>query len=121
MTGTKKDITERKDIIELIDRFYDKVKIDELLGPVFAHLDWPKHMPTMYNFWSSMILGDMTYQGNPLQKHLHLAIDSKHFARWLGLFCKTVDDLYEGPGATEIKDRARSIAGVFQHKLGLID
>jgi len=121
MTGTKKDITERKDIIELVDRFYDKVKIDELLGPVFAHLDWPKHMPTMYNFWSSMMLGDMSYEGNPFQKHLNLQIDAKHFTRWLELFRKTVDELFEGPRAVEIKNRAQSIAGVFQYKLGLMN
>ena len=121
MTRTPRDIADRNDIIELVDKFYDKVKIDALLAPVFAHLDWPKHMPIMYNFWSSMILGDMSYQGSPFQKHLHLDIDATHFAKWLELFHKTVDDLFEGPRATEIKDRARSIAGVFQHKLGLMN
>lgn len=121
MPQTLKDIADRKDIIKLVDKFYDKVKVDVLLGPVFAHLDWPKHMPTMYNFWSSMILGDMSYQGSPFQKHLHLGIDATHFAKWLELFNETVDDLFKGERATEIKDRARSIASVFQHKLGLMN
>lgn len=68
-----------------------------------------------------MILGDMSYQGSPFQKHLHLGIDATHFAKWLELFNETVDDLFKGERATEIKDRAWSIAGVFQHKLGLMN
>jgi hemoglobin len=113
------DITDRKDIILLVDEFYEQVKADQLLGPVFSHLDWPKHMPTMYNFWSSMMFGDMSYQGNPFQKHLNLKIGPGHFKRWLELFIGTVDAHFLGPKATEIKDRAHSIASVFQHKLGL--
>jgi hemoglobin len=114
------DINDRNDIVLLVDRFYDRVKADPLLEPVFRHLDFPKHLPTMYDFWSSMMLGDKTYQGNPFQKHIHLKIDASHFTRWLALFHETVDHLFEGPRAQEIKDRATSIAGIFQHKLGLL-
>lgn len=114
-----KDIDSRDDIVKLVDRFYDKVKADPLLAPVFSHLDWAAHMPTMYNFWSSMLLGDKSYQGNPFQKHLQLKIDASHFSKWLGLFHQSVDDLFEGEKAREAKDRARSIAGIFQHKMGI--
>lgn len=114
-----KDIQTRTDIIHLVDSFYEKVKTDELLGPVFAHLDWPKHLPTMYNFWTSMILGDNSYQGNPFQKHIPLKIDSTHFDRWLKLFHETVDQNFEGFNSVEIKNRAQSIAKLFQHRLGL--
>ena len=116
----KKDILDRSDIINLVDLFYDKVTKDELLAPVFRHVDWPQHLPTMYNFWSSMLLGDQTYQGNPFQKHVHLTIDSSHFNRWLELFRLTVDEHFEGFKADEVKSRATSIAGVFQHKMGLL-
>lgn len=114
------DITDRKDIIRLVDTFYSRVKADELLKPVFEHVDWPHHLPIMYNFWSSMIFGDQTYQGNPLQKHFPLAINASHFNRWLELFTQTVDEHFTGFNAKEIKSRAQSIAGVFQHKLGLL-
>ncbi len=114
------DIEKREDIILLVDTFYEKVKKDQLLSPVFQQVDWPSHMPIMYNFWSSMLLGDQTYQGKPFQKHIHLVIDSSHFDRWLILFGQTVDELFEGERAGEVKDRARSIAGVFQHQLGLL-
>ncbi len=116
----KKDILDRSDIINLVDLFYDKVTKDELLAPVFRHVDWPQHLPTMYNFWSSMLLGDQTYQGNPFQKHVHLTIDSSHFNRWLELFRLTVDEHFAGFKADEVKSRATSIAGVFQHKMGLL-
>ena len=115
----KQDITSRKDIIILVDSFYEKVKSDSLLGPVFAHVDWPKHLPVMYNFWSSMLLGEMSYRGNPLQSHLPLPIDSTHFNKWLTLFNQTLDEHFEGEKTEETRMRARSIAGVFQHKMGL--
>ncbi|MEK6782393.1 MAG: group III truncated hemoglobin [Bacteroidota bacterium] len=115
-----KDIGDRKDIILLVDSFYVKVKIDNLLGPVFKHVDWPNHLPIMYNFWSSMLLGDLSYQGNPFQKHVQLAINTSHFNKWLELFTQTVDEHFEGFKADEVKSRAQTIAGVFQHKMGLL-
>ncbi len=116
-----KDITNREDIVLLVDSFYEKAKADELLAPKFQHLDWPKHLPIMYNFWSSMLLGDQSYQGNPFQKHISLSITSNHFDRWLKLFTETVDEHFTGTNAEEIKSRAQSIAVVWQHKMGLMD
>jgi hemoglobin len=120
MITEKKDIEQRGDIKTLVDNFYDKVKADPLLGPVFSHLDWPHHLPIMYDFWSSMLLGDQSYRGNPLQKHLDLPIDQSHFGRWLTLFKQTVDENFEGDRAEEVKMRADSIAGIFQLKMGLM-
>jgi len=113
------DLNNRINISSLVDLFYEKVRADELLAPVFAHVDWPRHLPVMYNFWSSMLLGDQTYQGNPFQKHINLPIQAEHFNRWLLLFNQTVDENFSGEKANEVKDRARSIAGVFQNRLGL--
>ncbi len=116
----KKDIESRADIEVLVNQFYDKVNQDILLAPVFSHVDWQHHLPIMHNFWSSMLLGDQSYQGNPFQKHIHLAIDSMHFNQWLTLFTETVDENFAGFKADEVKSRARNIAGVFQHKMGLL-
>jgi len=115
-----KDITSREDIELLGKSFYKKVNADELLAPKFQHLDWEKHLPIMYNFWSSMLLGDQSYQGNPFQKHISLSIQATHFDRWLTLFTQTVDEQFTGPKAEETKSRAQSIAGVWQHKMGLM-
>ena len=114
-----KKITEREDIILLVNSFYEKVKKDDRLGPLFAHVDWPHHLPIMYSFWSSMLLGEQSYRGNPFEKHVGLAITASHFERWLELFNQTVDEDFTGDRAVEVKDRARSIAGVWQYKLGL--
>ena len=115
----KKDITSRQDIQLLVDGFYEKVKLDVLLAPVFSHVDWPKHLPVMYNFWASILLGDNSYQGNPFQKHIPLLITADHFSQWLLLFTATVDENFLGQKAEEVKSRASNIAGVFQFKLGL--
>jgi len=112
-------IETRIEIEILVNKFYEKVKADALLAPLFAHVDWPHHLPIMYNFWSSMLLGDQSYQGNPFQKHVPLPLQAQHFDQWLKLFEATVDENFEGDRAQEVKDRARSIARVFQYKLGL--
>ena len=119
MRGVRHDIAEREDIKTLVDRFYDKVKTDSLLGPVFSQVDWQHHLPIMYNFWSSVLLGDESYRGNPLQKHLHLEINKTHFSRWLTLFAETVDENFVGETADEVKKRAQAIAGIFQFKMQL--
>lgn len=116
----KSDITTREDIVALVDAFYSKVQADDLLGPVFSHVDWPHHLPIMYSFWSSMLLGEQSYRGNPFQKHLPLPIESKHFDQWLRLFLETVDEKFSGEKAEEIKMRAQSIAGIFQVRMGLV-
>jgi len=114
-----KDIVTREDVVLLVDRFYDQVQADDLLAPVFNHVDWPKHLPVMYSFWSTMLLGEQSYRGNPFQKHVMLTIKAEHFEQWLELFRKTVDENFTGECAEEIKARAGNIAQVFQHKMGL--
>ena len=116
----KDDIKTREDVQLLVDRFYQKVQADQLIGPVFSHVDWPHHLPIMYNFWSSMLLGDQSYRGNPFQKHLPLKIQSKHFDQWLKLFRETVGENFAGEKADEVLMRAESIAGIFQMRMGLI-
>jgi hemoglobin len=116
----RNDISTRGDIENLVNRFYERVQADPLLAPRFSLVDWPKHLPIMYNFWSSMMLGEQSYQGNPFQKHANLPIGQEHFTAWLTLFIETVDKNFMGEKADEIKTRAQSIANVFQHKMNLI-
>jgi hemoglobin len=120
MKNIKGDIVQREDVKLMVDKFYEKVQFDPLLMPVFSHVDWPHHLPVMYDFWSSMLLGDQSYRGNPLQKHLPLPIDKAHFDRWLKLFRETIDENFDGDKAEEVKMRAQSIAGIFQLKMGLM-
>ena len=113
------DITTREDIELLVRNFYAEVLTDELLAPKFSHINMEEHFPTMFDFWASMLLYDQSYQGNPFAKHIDLDLKPEHFKRWLQIFNKTVDDLFTGKIANDAKTRANSIAGIFQHKLGL--
>ncbi|MBF9255202.1 group III truncated hemoglobin [Pontibacter sp. 172403-2] len=118
----KKDIENEADIKLLVDTFYDSVNQDELLSPVFngfAQVNWAHHLPVMYNFWSSVLFGTMAYKGQPFPKHLRLPITQQHFSRWVSLFTQTVNSLFEGAKAEETKQKATSIARIFQMKLGL--
>ena len=115
------DIREQDDIRRLIDAFYTQVRADELLGPVFAARipagHWPTHLDTMTRFWAAALLGqDAGYRGNPGAKHLYLPIEGAHFTRWLALFRQTVDSLFAGEKATEMKVRALKMGDMFQAK-----
>ena len=106
LMNTLHDIRTPEDIRTLVDRFYEKVNGDTLLAPIFnevAQVDWPKHLPVIYGFWESMLLGVRTYQGAPFPKHALLPVQKEHFARWLALFVETVDAHFRGRKLTKRK------------------
>lgn len=115
----KTDIRSREDIALLITNFYSKVREDELLAPHFATVDWMHHTPIIINFWTMILLGEQSYLGNPLSKHLHMKLEKRDFERWLLLFKTTIDELFKGEKAEEAKQRAVSIAGIFQYKMNI--
>jgi hemoglobin len=45
-------------ISRLVERFYDTVRQDDMLGPIFAERigDWPHHLARMKDFWASIML-----------------------------------------------------------------
>ncbi|WP_201985612.1 group III truncated hemoglobin [Hymenobacter rubidus] len=114
------DLETEADIVRLVDTFYARVNEDELLRPVFndvAQVDWAQHLPTMYDFWSSVLLGTSRYKGRPMAKHFPLPITPAHFQRWLVLFRASVDELFSGPKADDAKARAHSIGAMFEHRM----
>jgi hemoglobin len=124
----KQDISNRADIQRLIDSFYDKVRQDGVIGYLFtdvAKVDWPKHLPRMYDFWETVLFHTASFKGNPIPKHIALHQQSPlakaHFDRWVGLFTQTVDELFEGDKAELAKQRAMSVATVMQLKVFNID
>lgn len=120
MPDSRPDITTEADVRLLVDTFYHKVNHDALLDPIFngfAHVDWPKHLPQMYDFWSGLLLGTSRYLGRPFPKHVPLPIDATHFQRWVALFQATVDELFAGPTADEAKLRGQAIAELFEVRL----
>ncbi len=105
-------------IRDLVYAFYDRVRADPLLGPVFdAKLDgrWDDHLPKMVSFWSSLVLGTKGYRGNVQQAHQPLdGIEPAHFSRWLSLFLKTVEGRYTPPAALRFMEPALRIAQSLQ-------
>lgn len=120
----KNDITDRNDVVLLIDTFYGKVRENKTLGYIFnevARVDWPNHLPKMYSFWSSLLLGEQSYSGNPMIKHIELSkittMTQTEFTEWMSLFTATVDELFSGNKAEEAKTRAGNIAALMLHKI----
>ncbi len=120
----KADITTREDIVLLINTFYGKVRGNNILGYIFndvARVDWESHLPRMYSFWSSLLLGEQSFAGNPMAKHIELSritsMTSIEFSEWLYVFSQTVDELFEGDKASEAKMRAENIAGLMLHRI----
>jgi hemoglobin len=117
----KKDISKTKDIENLIDTFYEKVKRDEAISHYFLKVNWGKHLPVMYKFWENVLFYTGNYSGNPLQKHLILnernPLSIEDFNRWVEIFIETVNEHYEGENAEQIKQRAQSIATIMQIKI----
>lgn len=119
-----KDITGREDIELLVNRFYDKIKKDAVIGHIFtdvAHVNWEKHLPVMYDFFENMLFYTGGYTGNPMELHRHLnrirPLTREHFQQWEQLFCNTVDELFEGSTASLVKQRALSISAVMKIRI----
>lgn len=116
------DIQNESDIKKLVDTFYSKVNKDELLGPVFndiAQVDWDEHLPTMYKFWGTQLIGTMNYKGQPFPPHMNLKVlTPTHFEQWLKLFLETIEENFKGITAEMAKQKAINIARVFMYKLG---
>jgi hemoglobin len=125
MNAARTDIASRADIERLVNGFYDRVRRDDLLGPIFddvAQTDWAHHLPKMYAFWEGVLFGAPGFRGNPLAIHRALArrvpLGPREFGRWLALFHATIDDAFAGPCAEDAKARAVRIAGVMQYHIG---
>lgn len=118
------DIGTRKDIELLITRFYEKVRKDDIIGFIFndvVKVNWEEHLPIMFDFWHTLLLGENKYSRNAMGIHFDInrkvPLQEEHFNRWIKLFTGTVDELFEGTTANEAKKRASSIASVMLFKM----
>ncbi len=115
------DISDKADIKVFVDDFYSKVRIDPLIGPVFASIipsdNWSPHLERMYSFWNTVLFGQADYRGNPFSKHAKLPIKQVHFDRWIELLIETLNNSFEGKKTEEVKTRAIKMGKLFQSKL----
>lgn len=103
-------------ISRILAKFYDRVKADEDLGPVFAVVeDWDEHLTRLSEFWSSLMLTTGRYKGNPLSMHLAHAEKFRPlmFIKWLEIWRETTDELVAPEIAFEMQARAKRIASRF--------
>lgn len=118
------DMLEEAMIHDVVHGFYDKIRVDELLGPIFNGVipadQWPHHLAKMCDFWSSTLLRTYRYEGRPLPPHLAIPeLEEEHFRRWLALFQATVERVCPPEVATLFMDRALRIAHSFRLAIAL--
>ena len=106
-TGIDEAMIER-----LVHRFYDRVRADPLLAPIFVAriADWGPHLEKMRAFWSSVALMTGRYHGQPVVAHRDLPIGAGHFDRWLALFRETATAECPPVAAGHFIERAERIA-----------
>ena len=114
---SQKDISNRSDIVALLQHFYKKATADPVIGVKFKDLDMDDHIETIADFWEMILLGGAKYKGDPFGKHIPLNLQPEHFSIWVNLFHETVNEMFVGTNAEEAKTRASTISKVFQHKL----
>lgn len=82
----------------LTTRFYERVKEDAVLGPVFAHMgaDHPHHVAV---FLAEVLGGPAGYSerhgGHPrmIRQHLNRHLSQEQRRQWMGLLLDTADEL----------------------------
>ena len=90
------DITEAL-VDTLVRRFYERIRADETLGPIFAR--------------SSVMRMTGRYKGKPVPAHMRVKdIRPEHFALWLDLFRQTASELCAPDVAALFITRAERIA-----------
>jgi len=111
------DITNSEDVELLVKTFYSNLLLNEDVKPIFAHVDFEKHMPHMVAFWEFVLLDKEGYKSNVFDKHVNLPLKAEHFAIWLYTFENTVNSLFDGENAQKAIFRAKTIAFSFESKM----
>lgn len=113
----KHDITNLTDVELLVKTFYSNLLLHQEVKPIFANVNFEKHMPHMVDFWGFVLLDKEGYTTNVFDKHVNLPLNSNHFAIWLKTFEQTVTILFEGEKAKMAINRAQTIAYSFETKM----
>jgi len=109
-------------VAAVVSAFYAKARQDDIIGPVFNRVvaaeQWPHHIQTITDFWSSMLLGTRRYMGRPMPKHIAIPeLTDAHFQRWLRLFRETAEELCPPHVAAMFTDRAERIGYNFRVRI----
>ncbi|MCP2012792.1 group III truncated hemoglobin [Duganella violaceipulchra] len=106
-------------ITALVHEFYNDVRADPDLFPIFNAAigsNWGPHLDRMVDFWSTVMLGSKSFQGNVYGKHMLLTgINKDHFVRWLSLFEATSSRLFRPEIAKDFQITAQRISSSLQY------
>jgi hemoglobin len=110
----RSDITERL-LREFIFAFYEKVKKDPTLGPVFMNIigdTWDSHIETICLFWITVTrLGTGYRARNFMPAHTrHPSIRAEQLPRWLELFRATAREKCSSETAAVLVEIAERMA-----------
>lgn len=99
----------------VIVSFYDKVRGDALLGPIFADAigdDWDAHIERIVLFWLTATRLGRGYDGrNFMPAHLrNRSIRAEQLPRWLELFRATTGEQCSADAASVLVDIAERMA-----------
>ncbi|MGO4443412.1 group III truncated hemoglobin [Mycobacterium sp. 2YAF39] len=118
------DLANRGDVEALLRRFYGQVLVDDTLAGPFAEIlanGLDSHLPVMCDFWQTVLFRAGLYGGSAVRVHQPVhdrhALTAGHFLRWLELWNRTLDKMYQGPVAEHAKVQAARIARAMHHRL----
>lgn len=111
----------KESIDKLMDIFYDKIKADNNLGPIFkskigeSKEEWKHHKDKISNFWQGQLLRQGNYSGQPMKAHIDLPpFPQEFFSIWLNLFSQSLDIVFDDNCKSIFLKRAQMIANSFQ-------
>lgn len=109
----------REAVQTVVSRFYDDVRNDDLLAPVFNSKlgkHWEEHVERLVLFWCTVILGTSEYKGNVFGKHMQISgVTKEHFARWLQLFERNASSRFSEEVYVDVMQVANRIATSLQY------
>ena len=115
-----KEIENRSDVSLLVNTFYNTIREDALLGPIFNSFlskeQWPPHLDKLTDFWMTNLFGIPCFKGSPtaahfkVDKNLKQGMSQDHFQHWLSLWFATIDSLFMGHLAERAKNAATMMA-----------
>lgn len=110
-------------IFSVVNSFYDKAKIDILIGYHFRNIkDFDEHIPRIAAFWDMQLLGKTRRNfGEPfdvMKVHVPLGIKKGELGRWLLLFRKTLNEAEPNHLKDEWEKRLKIFEGIFSRFFG---
>jgi hemoglobin len=110
----------------VVDKFYEKLRKDPALGPVFEGAvgnDWDAHMDRIHSFWLTATRIGGRYEGrNFMPAHLKQdSITATLLPRWLLVFAETASEICPPEGAVVLVDIAERMADSIRVSLGRRD